>query len=92
MDAFLEAIMSKDLVKAEKAFSAIMAEKTQALIEKEKVAIAASVVVEGEDEEDEEDEDKDDKKDSKPKDKSDKEDEDDGDDEDDEDDEDKEDE
>ncbi|QPI13943.1 hypothetical protein MYO4S_00187 [Serratia phage 4S] len=61
MDAFLEAIMSKDLVKAEKAFGAIMAEKTMELIEKEKVRIAQSVVIEGEESEDDEDEDKDDK-------------------------------
>lgn len=56
MDAFLEAIMSKDLVKAEKAFGAIMAEKTMELIEKEKVNIARAIMIEGEESEEDEDE------------------------------------
>lgn len=85
MDAFIEAIKSNDLIKAKKAFGSIMSERTVSEIEELRVALAKSIMIEGEEDSEEKEESKE-KEDKKPKEKSDK-DEDDSDDDSDEDDE-----
>lgn len=83
MENYISAIKSNDLIKAKKAFNAIMLERTAGLIEEQHKVIAQSILIEGEEpEEDEDDEDgKEDKSDGKdkkiPKEKSDEDDEDD---------------
>lgn len=58
MKELLEAIKTRDLTLIEKQFDKIMEEKKTQIIESERVAIAASVMIEGEEEkEPEEDED-----------------------------------
>lgn len=87
MDAFIEAIKSNDLIKAKKAFGSIMSERTVSEIEELRVALAKSIVIEGEEDSEEKEESKE-KEDKKPKEKSDSDkDEDDSDDDSDEDDE-----
>ncbi|UNA02281.1 prohead core protein [Serratia phage SP1] len=62
---YIEAIKTRDLVKAKRAFGAIMAEKNLSEIDERRLAIAKSVMIEGEEPEDEDedhdDADKDDK-------------------------------
>ncbi|WCZ66385.1 prohead core protein [Yersinia phage MHG19] len=82
MDAFIEAIKSNDLIKAKKAFGSIMSERTVSEIEEMRIALAKSIMIEGEEESD--DEDSEEKEDKKPKEKSEKDDSDDDSDEDDE--------
>lgn len=48
MDDFVSALKSNDLVKAKKAFGAIMLERTSDLISQRKVEIAQSIMIEGE--------------------------------------------
>lgn len=73
MDAFIEAIKSNDLIKAKKAFGAIMSERTVSEVEAMRVNLAASIVIEGEESEEKEPDSKD-EKDTKPKEKSEKDD------------------
>lgn len=54
---YIEAIKTRDLVKAKRAFGAIMAEKNLSEIEQRRLDIARSVMIEGEEPEDEEDHD-----------------------------------
>ncbi|ULA52689.1 prohead core protein [Enterobacter phage vB-EclM_KMB20] len=81
MEDFISALKSNDLVKAKKAFGAIMLEQTADLISQRRVEIAQSIMIEGEEKEDDEDEndDSEDKGDKDPdsKDEKDSEDEDD---------------
>jgi hypothetical protein len=80
MEDFISALKSNDLVKAKKAFGAIMLEQTADLISQRRVEIAQSVMIEGEEkEDDEENDDSEDKGDKDPdsKDEKDSEDEDD---------------
>jgi hypothetical protein len=82
MEDFISALKSNDLVKAKKAFGAIMLEQTADLISQRRVEIAQSIMIEGEEKEDDKDEDtdsedKDDKEKSDSKDEKDSEDEDD---------------
>ncbi|UYM28830.1 prohead core protein [Serratia phage vB_SspM_LC53] len=68
MEDFVSAVKSNDLIKAKKAFNAIMLERTAGLIEEQRKLIAQSIVIEGEEPEDEEDkESKDDKSEKFPK-------------------------
>lgn len=60
MEDFVSAVKSNDLIKAKKAFNAIMLERTAGLIEEQRKLIAQSIVIEGEEPKDDE-EDKDDK-------------------------------
>lgn len=71
MKSFIDAVKNNDLVEAKKIFNQMMKESTAKLIEAEKLTIAKSVVVEGEEKEepeDDEDDDKDETKDKKDKD------------------------
>ena len=79
MEDFISAIKSNDLVKAKKAFGAIMLEQTADLISQRRVEIAQSIMIEGEEKEDDENDDSEDKGDKDPdsKDEKDSEDEDD---------------
>jgi hypothetical protein len=80
MEDFISALKSNDLVKAKKAFGAIMLEQTADLISQRRVEIAQSIMIEGEEkEDDEENDDSEDKGDKDPdsKDEKDSEDEDD---------------
>ena len=80
MEDFISALKSNDLVKAKKAFGAIMLEQTADLISQRRVEIARSIMIEGEEkEDDEENDDSEDKGDKDPdsKDEKDSEDEDD---------------
>lgn len=61
MEDFVSAVKSNDLIKAKKAFNAIMLERTAGLIEEQRKLIAQSIVIEGEEPKDDEEEDKDDK-------------------------------
>lgn len=68
MKTFIEAIKTRDLTLIEKEFSKIMEAKKSELLEKQRVKVASSVIIEGEeieddeeDPEDDEDEDKDEK-------------------------------
>lgn len=78
MESFIEAVKNNDLVSAKKAFGELMSEKKNALIEEEKIVIAKSIVIEGEeksekdDPEDDEDDDKEDKEKGKDENKEDK--------------------
>ena len=73
MEQLIEAIKSNDLVKAKKAFGAIMTERTLNLVESRKLDIAKSVLIEGEEsEEDDEDSEKDNAKEKSGLDKSEK--------------------
>lgn len=83
MHDFIEAIKSRDLVKAKKPFGAIMAEMTSSYIAERRKFLAESVMIEGEEEDDKETdtEDKGDRPESKDKPKQ-KDDSDDGDDDD----------
>ncbi|AJD81981.1 prohead core protein [Yersinia phage vB_YenM_TG1] len=54
MEQLIEAIKSNDLVKAKKALGSIMLERTSTLVEAEKIAMAKSVMIEGEEPESEE--------------------------------------
>lgn len=64
MKSFIDAVKNNDLVEAKKVFNQMMQEATAKLVEAEKIAIAKSVVVEGEEkEESENDEDKGEEKD-----------------------------
>ncbi|BBC78237.1 prohead [Escherichia phage EcS1] len=62
MEDFVSAVKSNDLIKAKKAFSAIMLERTAGLVAEQRKLIAQSIVIEGEEAEDNDDEDKKDKK------------------------------
>ena len=80
MEDFISALKSNDLVKAKKAFGAIMLEQTADLISHRRVELAQSIMIEGEEkEDDEENDDSEDKGDKDPdsKDEKDSEDEDD---------------
>lgn len=55
---YIEAIKTRDLVKAKRAFGAIMAEKNLSEVEARRLEIAKSVMIEGEEPEDDEDADK----------------------------------
>lgn len=73
MEDIISAIKSNDLVKAKRAFNAIMLERTSNLIESRKIDIARSIIIEGEEpEDDEEDEDEKDSKSEKDKESKDK--------------------
>ncbi|QYN80620.1 prohead assembly (scaffolding) protein [Kosakonia phage Kc304] len=61
MEDFVSAVKSNDLIKAKKAFNAIMLERTAGLIEEQRKLIAQSIVIEGEEPKDDEEEDKDNK-------------------------------
>lgn len=64
MKQFIEAIKTRDLTLIEKEFDKIMEAKKAQIIESQRVEIASSVMIEGEEEKDRDDEDdKDDKKD-----------------------------
>ncbi|WDS61715.1 prohead core protein [Cronobacter phage vB_Cdu_VP8] len=67
---YIEAIKTRDLVKAKRAFGAIMAEKNLSEIDQRRLDIARSIMIEGEEPEDDEDHDDADKgeKDTKKKD------------------------
>lgn len=60
MEDFISALKSNDLVKAKKAFGAIMLEQTADLISQRRVEIAQSVMIEGEEKEDDEKDDSED--------------------------------
>lgn len=67
MEDFISALKSNDLVKAKKAFGAIMLEQTADLISQRRVEIAQSIMIEGEEkEDDEENDDSEDKGDKDP--------------------------
>lgn len=61
MDAFIEAIKSNDLIKAKKAFGAIMSERTVSEVEEMRVSLAKAIVIEGEESEEKETDSKDEK-------------------------------
>lgn len=63
MKELLEAIKTRDLTLIEKQFDKIMEEKKTQIIESERVAIAASVMIEGEEEKEPEEDDEDDSED-----------------------------
>ncbi|ANM46631.1 prohead [Morganella phage vB_MmoM_MP1] len=67
MKSFIDAVKNNDLVEAKKVFNQMMQEATAKLVEDEKIKIAKSVVVEGEEKEETED-DEDKEKDKKDKD------------------------
>ncbi|ARW58150.1 prohead core protein [Serratia phage X20] len=69
MEDFVSAVKSNDLIKAKKAFNAIMLERTAGLIEEQRKLIAQSIMIEGEEPEDEDEdkESKDDKSEKFPK-------------------------
>lgn len=56
MEQLIEAIKSNDLVKAKKAFGAIMSERKLSLVESRKLEIARSVLIEGEESEEDDQE------------------------------------
>ncbi|HIH9267859.1 prohead core protein [Klebsiella phage vB_KpnM_VPA32] len=66
MEDFISALKSNDLVKAKKAFGAIMLEQTADLISQRRVEIAQSVMIEGEEKEDDEKDDSEDEGKEKP--------------------------
>lgn len=72
MEDFISALKSNDLVKAKKAFGAIMLEQTADLISQRRVEIAKSVMIEGEEKEDDEKDDSEDEGKEKPESKDEK--------------------
>lgn len=72
MEDFISALKSNDLVKAKKAFGAIMLEQTADLISQRRVEIAQSVMIEGEEKEDNEKDDSEDEGKEKPESKDEK--------------------
>ncbi|AHI61090.1 prohead core protein [Enterobacter phage vB-EclM_KMB19] len=72
MEDFISALKSNDLVKAKKAFGAIMLEQTADLISQRRVEIAQSVMIEGEEKEDDEKDDSEDEGKEKPESKDEK--------------------
>lgn len=60
MDDLIQAIASKDIVKAKNFFNEAMKEKVANIIEQRKVEIASSVMIEGEEKPQDDDEDEDD--------------------------------
>ena len=65
MKQFIEAIKTRDLTLIEKEFDKIMEAKKAQIIESQRVEIASSVMIEGEEEKDRDDEDDEDRKDDK---------------------------
>lgn len=59
MKTFIDAIKTRDLTLIEKEFTKIMEAKKEKLLGEQKVAIASSIVIEGEEPTDEPDEDED---------------------------------
>lgn len=72
MEDFISALKSNDLVKAKKAFGAIMLEQTADLISQRRVEIAQSIMIEGEEKEDDEKDDSEDEGKEKPESKDEK--------------------
>lgn len=65
MKQFIEAIKTRDLTLIEKEFDKIMEAKKAQIIESQRVEIASSVMIEGEEEKNRDDEDDEDRKDDK---------------------------
>lgn len=73
MDDLIQAIASKDIVKAKNFFNEAMKEKVANIIEQRKVEIASSVMIEGEEKHQDEDEDDDESEDDESEDDEDEE-------------------
>ncbi|AAQ15395.1 gp67 prohead core protein [Escherichia phage RB49] len=74
MKQFIEAIKTRDLTLIEKEFDKIMEAKKAQIIESQRVEIASSIMIEGEEEKDRDDEDMEDEDEDRKDDKKDKED------------------